>query len=92
MNVGQMIDYLKDYDEDAEVEVEVRFGEAGESYSSTFVVTSFSHEEAAGGERNPWPTIGADVSFGAMSDKDLRLLIDCVKGIDQRLGYYREGA
>jgi len=26
-----------------------------------------------------------------MSDKELRLLIDCVKGIDQRLGYYREG-
>jgi hypothetical protein len=92
MNVRQMIDYLKDYDEDAEVEVEVRFGEAGESYSSTFVVTSFSHEETAGGERNPWPTIGADVSFGAMSDKELRLLIDCIKDIDQRLNYHKDGA
>ena len=91
MNVGQKIDYLKDYDENAEVEVEVHFGEAGESYSSTFVVTTFSHEETAGGERNPWPTISTDVSFGTMSDKELRLLIDCVKGIDQRLGYYREG-
>ena len=91
MNVGQMIDYLKDYDENAEVEVEVHFGEAEESYSSAFVVTPFSHEETAGGERNPWPTISADVSFGTMSDKELRLLIDCVKGIDQRLGYYREG-
>ena len=92
MNVGQMIDYLKDYDENAEVEVEVHFGEAGESYSSTFVVTPFSHEETAGGERNPWPTISADVSFGTMSDKELRLLIDCVKGIDQRLSYYRDDA
>lgn len=92
MNVGQIIDYLKDYDEDAEVEIEVRFGEAGESYASSFVVTSFSHEEVEGGERNPWPTISADVSFGAMSDEELRLLIDCVKGIDQRLSYYRDGA
>ena len=92
MNVGQMIDYLKDYDENAEVEVEVHFGEAGESYASTFVVTSFSHEEAERGERKPWPTIGADVSLGSMTDKELRLLIDCVKGIDQRLSYYRDDA
>jgi len=69
MNVGQIIDYLKGYDDDAEVEVEVRFGEAGESYSSTFVVTSFSHDEIEGGERNPWPAIGADIGFGAMTDE-----------------------
>ena len=92
MNVGQMIDYLKGYDEDAEVEVEVRFGEAGESYASTFVVTSFSHEEVEGAERSPWPTISADIGFGTMSDKELRLLIDCVKDIDQRLSYYEEDA
>jgi len=47
----------------------VRFGEAGESYSSTFVVTSFSHDEIEGGERNPWPAIGADIGFGAMTDE-----------------------
>ena len=92
MNVGQMIDYLKGYDEDAEVEVEVRFSEAGESHASTFVVTSFSHDEIEGGERNPWPTIGADIGFGAMTDEGLRLLIECVKGIDQRLSYYRDDA
>ena len=92
MNVGQMIDYLKEYDEDAEVEVEVRFGEAGESYSSTFVVTSFSHEEIERKERNPWPTISADISLGMMAEEELRLLIEHVKGIDQRLSYYRDDA
>jgi len=91
MDVRKMIDYLKGYDEDAEVEVEVRFGEAGESYASTFVVTSFSREEMASGKRNPWPTISADIGFGAMADDELRLLVDCVRGIDQRLSYYREG-
>ncbi len=48
MNVGQIIDYLKGYDDDAGAEVEVRFGEAGESYASSFDVTSFSHEEIEG--------------------------------------------
>ena len=87
-----MIDYLKDYDEDAEVEVEVRFDEAGESYASSFDVTSFAHEEIEGKERNPWPTISADISLGMMTEKELRLLIEHVKGIDQRLSYYRDDA
>ena len=92
MNVGQMIEYLKGYDENEEIEVEVRFGEAGESYSSTFDVTPFSHEEVEGGERNPWPTIGANVGFGMMTEAELRLLIEHVKGIDRRLGYHGGGA
>ena len=92
MNVGQMIDYLKGYDEDAEVEVEVRFGEVGESYASTFDVVPFSHEETEGSERNPWPTISADIGLGTMSEKELCLLIDHIKGIDQRLSYYKGGA
>ena len=92
MNVRQMIDYLRDYDEDAEVEVEVRFGEAGKSYASTFDVTSFSHEEIEGKERNPWPTISANLGLGMMTEKELRLLIEHVKGIEQRLSYYRDDA
>ena len=92
MNVGQMIEYLKSYDEDEEVEVEVRFGEVGESYSSTFDVVPFSHEEFEGGDRNPWPTIGANVGFGAMAEKELRLLIEYVKGIDRGLSYHGDGA
>ena len=48
MNVGQLIGYLKDYDEDEEVEVEVRFGEAGESRASTFDVTLLSRGEVGG--------------------------------------------
>ena len=92
MNVGQMIEYLKGYDENEEIEVEVHFGEAGESYSSTFDLTPFSHEEVEGGERNPWPTISANVGFGVMTETELRLLIEYVKGIDRRLGYYAGGA
>ena len=92
MNVRQMIDYLRDYDEDAEVEVEVRFGEAGESYASSFDVTSFSHEEIEGKERNPWPTISANLGLGMMTEKELRLLIEHVKGIERRLSYYRDDA
>ena len=92
MNVGQIIDYLKGYDDDAEVEVEVRFGEAGESYASSFDVTSFSHEEIEGKERNPWPTISANLSLGVMTEKELRLLIEHVKDIDQGLSYYRDDA
>ena len=92
MNVGQMIEYLKNYDEDEEVEVEVRFGEVGESYSSTFDVVPFSHEEVERGDRNPWPTISANVGFGVMTEKDLRLLIEYVKGIDIRMSYHGDGA
>ena len=91
MNAGQMIEYLKGFDEGEEVEVEVRFGEAGESYASTFDVTAFSHEEIESRERNPWPTISANVGFGAMAEEDLGRLIECVKGIDRRLGYHRNG-
>ena len=40
MNVGQLIDYLENYDEGDEVEIEVCFSEAGESYASTFDVAA----------------------------------------------------
>ena len=92
MNVGQMIEYLKDFDEGDEVEVEVRFGEAGESYASTFDVVAFSHEEIKSRERNPWPTISANVGFSTMAEADLDRLIEYVKGIGRRLSYYRDGA
>ena len=92
MNVGQMIEYLGGYDEDEEVEVEVHFGEAGKLYASSFDVTSFSHEEIEGGTRNPWPTIGVNVGFGTMTEAELNLLIEHVKGIEQRLRYYGDGA
>ena len=85
MNVGQMIEYLKNYDEDEEVEVEVRFGEVGESYSSTFDVVPFSHEEVEGGDRNPWPAISANVGFGVMTEAELRLLVEYVRGIGRKL-------
>jgi len=89
MNVRQMMDYLGNYDPDDEIEVEVCFAEAGESYASTFDVSAGSHE---GSEEDRMPVISAGIGFGAMSDADLELLIDCVKGIDERLGYYRDGA
>jgi hypothetical protein len=92
MNVGQLIGYLKDYDEDEEVEVEVRFGGAGESRASTFDVTLLSRGEVGGGDESPWPTIGANVGLGTMTEAGLDLLIEHVKGIDRRLGYHRGGA
>ena len=48
MVIGQTNDFLKGYDEDAEVKVEARFGEARESYVSSFDVTFFSPEEGKG--------------------------------------------
>lgn len=88
MNVGQMIEYLKGYDADDEIEVEVCFTEAGESYAYTFDVSAGPHEES---EEDRMPTISAGIGFGTMPDADLDLLIDCVKGIDERLSYYRNG-
>ena len=52
----------------------------------------YSHEEEAQGKPNPWPTIGVNVSFGVMAEDELDRLIEHVKGIDQRLRYYRDGA
>ena len=92
MNVGQLIGYLKEYDEGEEVEVEVCFGEVAEAWASTFDVVPYSHEEEAQGKPNPWPTIGVNVSFGVMAEDELDRLIEHVKGIDQRLRYYRDGA
>lgn len=89
MNVGQMIDYLGNFDADDEIEVEVRFAEAGESYASTFDVSAGPHEVSGA---NRMPVISAGIGFGTMPESDLDLLIDCVKGIDERLGYYRDGA
>ena len=89
MNVRQIIDYLGNYDPDDEIEIEVRFAEAGESYASTFDVSAGPHEIPESGQA---PVISAGIGFGMMADADLGLLIDCVKGIDERLGYYRDGA
>ena len=85
-----MIGYLKDYDE--EVEVEVRLGEAGESRASTFDAALPSRGEVGGGDESPWPTIGANVGLGTTAGAGLDLLIEHVKGIDRRLGYHRGGA
>ena len=90
--MGQLIGYPEDYDEDEEVEVEVRFGEAGESRASTFDVTLLSRGEVGGGDESPWPTIGANVGLGTTAEAGLDLLIEHVKGIDRRLGYHRGGA
>ena len=92
MNVGQLIGYLKDYDEDEEVEVEVRFGEAGESRASTFDVTLPSRGEVGGGDESPWPTIGANVGLGTTAGAGLDPLAGHARGIDRRLGYHRGGA
>ena len=92
MNVGQLIGYLKDYDEDEEVEVEVRFGEAGESRASTFDVTLLSRGEVGGGDESPWPTIGANVGLGTTAGAGLDPLARHARGIDRRLGYHRGGA
>lgn len=89
MNVRQMMDYLGNYDPDDEVEVEVHFAEAGESYASTFDVSAGPHELPDEGQG---PVISAGIGFGTMPDADLDLLIDCVKDVDERLGYYRDGA
>lgn len=69
MNVGQMISFLEQYDESAEIEVEMRFEEAGEAYASTFSVTVGSRDELEYGERNDWPTISASVGFGMMTEE-----------------------
>lgn len=64
--------------EDTEIEVEVCVGEAGESYSTTFVVASFSHVEAAGGEGSPLADdqrgrqLRDDARQGATTDDRLR--------------------
>ena len=92
MNVGQLIGYLKDYDEDEEVEVEVRFGEAGESRASTSDVTLLSRGEVGGGDESPWPTIGANVGLGTTAGAGLDPLARHARGIDRRLGYHRGGA
>lgn len=92
MNVKQAIDYLSDYDENEEIQVEVRFDDAGESYASTFSVTTFSHDEVSTGKHNSWPTIRANIGFGTMTEEELDLLIECVEGISQRLRHYRNGA
>lgn len=89
MNVRQMMDYLGNYDPDDEIEVEACFAEAGESYASTFDVSIGPHKLP---DKGQGPVISAGIGFGAMPDADLNLLIDCIKGIDERLGYYREGA
>ena len=88
--MGQLIGYPEDYDEDEEVEV--RFGEAGESRASTFDVTLLSRGEVGGGDEGPWPTIGANVGLETTAGAGLDLLIEHVKGIDRRLGYHRGGA
>ena len=92
MNVGQLIGYPEDYDEDEEVEVEVRFGEAGESRASTFDVTLLSRGEVGGGDESPWPTIGASVGLGTTAGAGLDPLAGHVKGIDRRLGCHGGGA
>ena len=90
MNVGQLTGYLKDYDE--EVEVEVRFGEVGESRASTFDVTLLSRGEVGGGDESPWPTIGANVGLGTTAEAGLDPLAGHARGIDRRLDYHRGGA
>ena len=82
MNVGQLIGYLKDYDEDEEVEVEVHFGEAGESRASTFDAALPSRGEVGGGDESPWPTIGANVGLGTTAGAGLDLLVEHARGIE----------
>ena len=91
-DVGQLIGYPEDYDEDEGVEVEVRFGEAGESRASTFDAALLSRGEVGGGDESPWPTIGANVGLGTMTEAGLDLLAEHARGIDRRLGYHRGGA
>lgn len=92
MNVGQLIDYLRNYDEADEVEVEVRFSEAGDSYASTFDVVAGPHEIAEKEDECRHPTISAGIGFGTMTEPELDSLIAYIKGIDRRLSYYRGGA
>lgn len=83
MTAGNFTRFLDGYDEDAEVEM--YFSEAGEAYASTFDVPTFSHYEMGSGVRNDWPTITAAIGRGTMTEHELRLVIDHVKGIDRRL-------
>ena len=87
MTAGEMIELLEGYDANADVEVEMRFAEAGEACAATFDVTVGSRDEAESGAQNDWPTIAASVGFGTMATEELELVIDCVKGIDRRLNY-----
>ena len=89
-DVGQLIGYPEDYDEDEEVGV--RFGEAGESRASTFDAALLSRGEVGGGDEGPWPTIGANVGLGTTAGAGLDPLAEHVRGIDRRLGYHRGGA
>ena len=91
-DVGQLIGYPEDYDEDEEVEVEVRFGEAGESRASTFDAALLSRGEVGGGDESPWPTIGANVGLGTTAGAGLDLLIEHARGVDRRLGHHGGGA
>ena len=90
MNVGQLTGYPEDYDE--EVEVEVRFGEAGESRASTFDAALLSRGEVGGGDETPWPTIGANVGPETTVEAGRDPLAGHAKGTDRRLGYHRGGA
>ena len=85
-----MTGYPEDYDEDEEVEV--RFGEAGESRAPALDAALLSRGEVGGGDESPWPTIGANVGLGTTAGAGLDLLIEHARGIDRRLGYHRGGA
>ena len=89
-DVGQLTGYPEDYDEDEEVEV--RFGEAGESRASTFDAALPSRGEVGGGDESPWPTIGANVGLGTTAGAGLDPLAEHARGIDRRLGHHRGGA
>ena len=88
--MGQLTGYPEDYDEDEEVEV--RFGEAGESRASTLDAALPSRGEAGGGDESPWPTIGANVGPGTTAEAGFDPLAGHARGIDRRLGHHGGGA
>ena len=84
--------YPEDYDEDEGVGAHL-----GERRQTSRVRRSPTPRrprmrEIGGGDESPWPTIGANVGLGTMTEAGLDLLIEHVKGIDRRLGYHRGGA
>ena len=76
-------------DEDEEAGAGARLGEAGESRAQAPDAAPPSRGEVGGGDEGPWPTIGANVGLGTMTEAGLDLLIEHARGVDRRLGCHR---
>ena len=77
---------------DEDEEAGARLGEAGESRAQAPDAAPPSRGEVGGGDEGPWPTIGANVGLGTMTEAGLDLLIEHARGVDRRLGCHRGGA